>query len=399
MSSQSLKLNQKKKIPEGWIESFFENYFDIFSGIGFKKSEYSRYGIKLLRIDNVSYGVITWESEACLPIQYLKKFPKIVLDEGDVLLALNRPITNGKLKIAILEKKDTPSILYQRVGKIVFLNSNDDKKFLFYVLQKHIKKFVEETSVGTDQPFISTTKLKKLKLLLPANSKEQFLIGKTLSENDELIKQLDYLITKRKNIKQGIIQDLLTGKRRLPGFTKDWNTFSFNDVFDITAGGDLDKEFFSKSKDDKHPFPIYSNSLTNNGLYGFSSKFQYDENSITITARGTVGKANARFHKYSAIGRILVLKPTIILDCFVVAEYINNRIRFSIESTGVPQLTAPQMSKYSIILPEPDEQSAIAKILSDMNSEIQVLEIKRDKYIMIKNGIMQKLLTGEIRLT
>ena len=64
MSSQSLKSNQKKEIPKDWGDDFFGNYFDIFSGIGFKKSEYTKHGIKLLRIDNVSYETITWESEA-----------------------------------------------------------------------------------------------------------------------------------------------------------------------------------------------------------------------------------------------------------------------------------------------------------------------------------------------
>ena len=139
MSSQSLKSNQKKEIPKDWRDDFFENYFDIFSGIGFKKSEYAKHGIKLLRIDNVSYEIITWESEAYLPIQYLKKFPKIVLEEGDILLALNRPITNGKLKIAILEKKDTPCILYQRVGKITILIRTMIKNsyFMYY---KNISK-------------------------------------------------------------------------------------------------------------------------------------------------------------------------------------------------------------------------------------------------------------------
>jgi type I restriction enzyme, S subunit len=219
LSGFEVKQGNKKTemgiIPKDWNISYFENHFDIFSGIGFKKSEYTQNGIKLLRIDNVSYETITWESEAYVPIQYLKKFPKIVLEEGDILLALNRPITNGKLKIAILEKKDIPSILYQRVGKIIFLNRNDDEKFLFYVLQKYIKKFVEETSVGTDQPFISTTKLKKLKLLLPTNPKEQFAIGTILINMDSEIKELETKRDKYLMIKNGMMQKLLTGEIRL----------------------------------------------------------------------------------------------------------------------------------------------------------------------------------------
>jgi len=392
MSSQSLKSNQKKEIPKDWRDDFFENYFDIFSGIGFKKSEYAKHGIKLLRIDNVSYEIITWESEAYLPIQYLKKFPKIVLEEGDILLALNRPITNGKLKIAILEKKDTPCILYQRVGKITILNPNDDKKFLFYVLQKYIKKFVEDTSVGTDQPFISTTKLKKLKLLLPTNSKEQFLIGRTLSDTNELIKQLDYLITKKKNIKQGTTQELLTGKRRLDGFNGKWILKKLGDVLKVKHGKSQ-KEIIDKNGQ----YPI----LATGGKIGMASKYLYDKPSALIGRKGTIDKpqyVDTPFWTIDTLFYTEMLNDT--NPKFVFYKFMNIDWYSYNEASGVPSLNSKTIENIEQLFPpSTEEQKIIVKILTDMDSEIEQLEIKKEKYIMIKNGMMQKLLTGEIRLT
>jgi len=124
----------------------------------------------------------------------------------------------------------------------------------------------------------------------------------------------------------------------------------------------------------------------------------YDTKSITVTARGTLGVANLRNRKFVAIGRVLVLQPEYPVDCFFISEFINNQIDFVVESTGVPQLTAPQISLYEISLPSHDEQQAIAQILSDMDTEIESLEQKRDKYKAIKQGMMQELLTGKRRL-
>ena len=164
---------------------------------------------------------------------------------------------------------------------------------------------------------------------------------------------------------------------------EDWESKRLDDVFSITAGRDLVKEAYSPIKNSSHPYPIYSNSLDNNGIYGYTSNARYESKNITITARGTVGHSNARFSKFDAIGRLLVLKPAIKLDCFFISEYINNRVKFSIESTGVPQLTAPQASKYQIAFPSYIEQSIIASTLKDIDSLIS----KLDQLIQKKKNI------------
>lgn len=162
---------------------------------------------------------------------------------------------------------------------------------------------------------------------------------------------------------------ILSGHKRteIGVIPADWDVKRLDDIFSITAGRDLIMDSFSQIKDDAHPFPIYSNALKNDGLYGYTKVARHKENCITITARGMVGRANARDHKFDAIGRVLVLEPIKELDTFFISEYLNGRVTFSIESTGVPQLTAPQASKYLIVYPEPKEQSAIGTALSDVD--------------------------------
>jgi len=179
---------------------------------------------------------------------------------------------------------------------------------------------------------------------------------------------------------------------------KDWDVGRLDKYFSISAGRDLVKESYSEVKDDQHAFPIYSNSLEKKGLYGFTKLPRYKKNSITITARGSIGKANARNAEFDAIGRLLILEPKQRLNCFFVSEYLNNKVSFSIESTGVPQLTAPQASKYLLIFPHLQEQTVIAQVLSDTDELIEKLDKLIDKKKKIKQGTMQELLTGKRRL-
>lgn len=191
-----------------------------------------------------------------------------------------------------------------------------------------------------------------------------------------------------------------------PGYKKtevgvipeDWETSTFSQIFDISAGRDLVKEDFSVFKDSKFAFPIYSNAHSDAGLYGYSKSSQYGENKVTVTARGEVGHAEYRETPFCAIGRLLVLSLKTQGSSKFYSEFINNRITFALESTGVPQLTAPQISKYSIAIPTKAEQEAIAGALSDADELIASLEKIIEKKRMIKQGAMQELLTGKKRL-
>jgi type I restriction enzyme S subunit len=320
---------------------------------------------------------------------------KYLLEKDDVVFARTGASTG---KTYLYNPKD---------GELVFagflirvkVNSND-------LIAQYLKNYTETAiywnwvrimSMRSGQPGINGNEYSQLKIPLPPLPEQQA-IASALSDVDALITALEQLIAKKRNIKQGAMQQLLTGKKRLPGFGEEWEKRKLGDIFRISAGGDYISQLSSNDQDEMHCFPIYSNSITDHGLYGYCSYFVYESDSITVTARGTLGTANFRNHKFTAIGRVLVLQPNYPLDCYYVSEYINNRIDFVVESTGVPQLTSPQISKYEIILPSLAEQRAIAQILSDMDTEIETLEQKRDKYKAIKQGMMQELLTGKTRL-
>lgn len=171
-----------------------------------------------------------------------------------------------------------------------------------------------------------------------------------------------------------------------------------SELFNLYAGGDLDKENFSAYKTPTYCFPIYSNSLKNHGLYGYTSRPKYKEDSITITGRGTIGVAEYRKNKFDAIVRLLVLeKKTENLSQFV-TYYINQFIKFNIESTGVPQLTVPQIKDVEIILPDLENQKKIVEYLTDIEEYMTCLKKLIQKKNLIKQGVIQEILTGKKRL-
>lgn len=170
------------------------------------------------------------------------------------------------------------------------------------------------------------------------------------------------------------------------------------ELFNLYAGGDLDKENYSKYQTTKYCFPIYSNSLTNKGLYGYTSRPRYKEDSITITGRGTIGVAEFRKDKFDAIIRLLVLeKKTNNLSQYI-TYYINHFIKFNVESTGVPQLTVPQIKNIEIKLPDLSVQKIVVEYLTNIEKYIKSLEKLIEKKKLIKQGVMQELLTGKKRL-
>ena len=179
---------------------------------------------------------------------------------------------------------------------------------------------------------------------------------------------------------------------------EDWEVKRLGDCFDICAGRDLITEAYSPTQTVKHQYPIFSNSLENKGLYGYTSTPRHKANSITITGRGSLGHAEYREQDFDAIIRLLVLTPKIEISCELTTNYINFSQPFIYESTGVPQLTAPQIQNTKLLLPPYEEQLRIMDVLHNWDTAIEKQTALIEKLTLRKRGLMQQLLTGKKRL-
>lgn len=229
------------------------------------------------------------------------------------------------------------------------------------------------------------------KMLLPIPPlPEQQAIADALSDIDGLISSLTKLIDKKKNIKQGAMQELLTGKKRLDGFSGDWDVVQLGDVLKIGHGQSQHNiaEIYGK-------YPI----LATGGEIGRTDTFLYDKPSVLIGRKGTIDEPRYMETPFWTIDTLFYTKlnedvfPKYIYYLFCMIDWLKYN-----EASGVPSLSAKTIELIEINKPPLAEQIAIANILSDMDLEIERLQNKLNKCKDIKQGMMQELLTGRIRL-
>ena len=187
-------------------------------------------------------------------------------------------------------------------------------------------------------------------------------------------------------------------KLRFKEFNDEWREDKLCNLFLINAGGDIDSSHCSSEKTEKFCYPIYANALTNNGLYGYSDIYKVEGHTITVTGRGDVGHATPRKEPYYPIVRLLILRPQHNENVDFFASVINST-RIFLESTGVPQLTSPQLSKVKVSYPTTQEQNRIAKVLNKVDEVIAEREEEVKDLEKQKKGLMQKIFSQQLRFT
>ena len=188
--------------------------------------------------------------------------------------------------------------------------------------------------------------------------------------NERIAKQRD-LVESLKKYKRGLVKALISGTVAFDGSEHErWETVSLAEIFTISAGGDIDRQNSSPSCSTSYPYPVYANALTNNGLYGYANYFKVKGDSITVSGRGEVGHAIARHRKYVPIVRLLSLVPKYGDDVDFFA-YMINATSIYIESTGVPQLTSPQLGAVKVLRPPICEQKRLSSLLMKMDAKLE----------------------------
>jgi type I restriction enzyme, S subunit len=216
-----------------------------------------------------------------------------------------------------------------------------------------------------------------------------------------LITSLDKLIAKKRDIKQATMQQLLTGKTRLPGFSDNWKSASIeqlekNGILKLFRGKVISNKDIKRRPGN---YPIYSSSVRNSGLFGRYGDYMFDDELITWSVDGGGNFFYRHKHKFSVTNVSGIMKgDTTNIDYrFLAAELalLHSRLEFDYQIKAHPSVIR---KLYTLLIPSLGEQRAIAIILSDMDAEIVALEQKRDKMRALKQGMMQELLSGKTRL-
>ena len=284
-------------------------------------------------------------------------------------------------------------------------------KYLFYLFNRiEWKKYNEATGV----PSLTSKNILAITAQFPKLS-EQSRIAKALSNVDALISELGKLIEKKRAIKQGAMQQLLTGKKRIQGFSELWVEKKLGEVCEFQNGYTPSKAINSFWESGTIPWFRMEDIRTNGRILSDAIQHITEEavkgnlfpaNSIIMSTTATIGEhallivdslANQRFTNLT-IRKSLTQAVDVIWFyhyCFILGEWC----RRNINEGGLAAVNMEDFSKVTIAVPHIKEQKAIASVLTSMDDEIAALEAKKAKYEQIKQGMMQQLLTGKIRLT
>lgn len=249
---------------------------------------------------------------------------------------------------------------------------------------------------GQAQPFISLGDVRNLKIPLPETIAEQSAIATALSDVDALLAAQDALIAKKRAIKQGAMQELLTGKRRLPGFSGEWEEMLLGDVAHIKTGSRNNED---KVESGDYPFFVRSEFIER--IDGYS----YDCEAILVPGEGKIGEIfhyiNGRFDVHQRVYAITQFASGLsgrFVHLYLKMHFGPWAMQNTVKAT-VDSLRLPTFQDFKMRLPPTlDEQTAIVDVLSDMDAELDALETQRAKTAQLKQGMMQALLTGRIRL-
>lgn len=392
MKETRFKQTEIGLIPEDWEVLYLYNISqNAMYGVGASAVKYD--GInKYIRITDINDTNGCFEPMPLVsPEWFLDKY---IVKENDILIAR----TGASVGKCYLYKQSDGKLIF--AGFLMRLNIiNADSKFTFYQLcTKYYKNWIASESARTGQPGVNLQQIKSFGIPSPQSMREQNKIASALTSIDNLLLSIDKLIEKKRLIKQGAMQELLTGKKRLPGFTGEWVERQVKDLGSIGRGRVISQKEIERSY--QHKYPVYSSQTQNNGVMGYIDTYDLEGEYITWTTdgvnAGTVFHRNGLFNCTNVCGTIKLHKDNHLFVSMRLGLETNNYVSTNLAN---PKLMNNVMKQIVIDLPETiEEQRAIATVLSSMDKEIESLEGKKAKYEQIKQGMMQQLLTGKIRL-
>ena len=273
--------------------------------------------------------------------------------------------------------------------------------FYYYFSHKDLTEYL--TRQGAGRYKLTKSALFGIPCVLPPLP-EQRAIATALSDLDALLAAQDQLIAKKRDIKQAVMQQLLTGKQRLPGFSGEWEVKRLGEIAAINMGQSPNSANYNRRG--KGISLIQGNADIENRetvqrVWTTQITKQCDKGDLILTVRAPVG-AVAIVSEPSCLGRgVCSLKAVDTDQRFLFYTLVFNESAWKVLEQGSTFTSAnsAQVASFSVpIAPQVDEQAAIAAVLSDMDTEIDVLQQRRDKTQMLKQGMMQELLTGRTRL-
>ena len=408
---EGYKLTEVGVIPGDWESWALADLADLTSSKRIFGDDYVATGIPFYRGKEISQLVA---GETLEDVCYIteKRYADIEARfgapvRGDILITSVGTLGN-------IYRVDSDSPFYFKDGNLIWLRfiKNIDSKFLCIQLRQ-AKDEILAGAIGSSQKALTIVVLKKLVLAVPP-PQEQRAITTALSDVDTLLAKLSQLIAKKQNLKQAAMQQLLTGQTRLPGFSGEWEVKRLGDVLSRVANGLVYEPTNSFGVPVTRIETIADGTidLTRVGYTNLTqhlAKYKIQRGDIlfshinSIDHIGKVALFELEMDLYHGMN-LLLLRPTeMVMSRFLsywLSSSLGRKQSASLAKQAVSQasINTGELKGIEVFFPPLDEQTAIATVLSDLDAEVAALQTRHDKTRALKQGMMQALLTGRIRL-
>jgi type I restriction enzyme S subunit len=403
-------------IPEEWEVKSFAEIGHVKTGpFGtlLKAEEYyATEGAPLVSVRDIGEGTLTFDEHTPLvPPSVVRRLLEYVLNFGDIVFGRK----GGVDRSAMVEESQAGCFLGSD-GIRIRPSKACHAPFVAYQLQrKEIQTWLLQNATGTTMASMNQEILRRIALPFPPLPEQRAIAG-ALSDVDALIEALDRLIAKKRDLKQAAMQQLLTGQTRLPGFHGEWAVKRLGDC--LLSRPDYGINAAAVPFSDKLPGYIRITDISEHGRFcpdppvsvkaASADQFYLHAGDVVFARTGaSVGKS----YLYDLLDGRLVFagflirvrpNPEVLVPAFLAAFAATraywNWVRLMSMRSGQPGINGDEYAQLPLSLPSVSEQTAIAEVLSDMDAELAALEQRRDKTRALKQGMMQELLTGRIRL-
>ena len=404
--------------PKDWVISTLENITKSnglvrgpFGGT-LKKEFFSATGYKVYEQRNAIYETIQLGTYYVNEQKY-RDLARFDIKPGDFIVSCS-----GTIGCIYRIPEEAPNGIINQALLKICIDPDKIDPYYFIIIFKSASfqsRIKDNTQGGAMQNLIGMSLFRQTQIPIPSLP-EQHAIATALSDVDALIESLDKLIAKKRNIKQAAMQKLLTGKARLPGFDGNWEVKKLGELGIFLKGSGVKKEdAISGHLPCIRYGEIYThhNDVIRNFFSWISPKVASNavklrKGDLLFAGSGEtkeeIGKCVAFIDDYEtyAGGDVVILRTTgvdpIFMGYYCNHTPINAQKASKGQGDAIVHISAAALSSILVLLPPQPEQTAIAAILSDMDTEIEALETRRAKTLDLKQGMMQELLTGKTRL-
>ncbi|MEI8173541.1 MAG: restriction endonuclease subunit S [Deltaproteobacteria bacterium] len=410
-------------IPEEWeVQEFGSLYAEPSRNGIYKTAEFQGRGTRIVNMGEMFGFDFISDQEMSRVALSNKELLVSALQGGDLLFGRRSVVPAGAGKCSLVITPQEPLTFESSIIRVRLNQGEAYPPFFYHFFASSEGRSVMSSIVsGTNVKGIRASELRELEIPIPPISEQETIAG-ALEDMDALIGVLDRLIAKKRDLKQAAMQQLLTGQTRLPGFSAEWEVNRLEYLIELIPSGIYGDE---KRRDGTMPCRVATTAHINENdawnekemsVRYFSPEqirkyLPTEGDLIVVKSSGSAEKIQSGkigFVDKETAGKFLfsnflmLLRPTSITPRFLyfyLCSYnVKKLLPMLVEASTYPNIRLDEYMNLEIPTPKPDEQTAIATVLSDMDAEIAALEARRDKTRALKQGMMQELLTGRTRL-